>query len=68
MNKIGFSVDFNALAVFLTALFATLKILGVISWSWLIVFLPILLVYGLGALVLVIAAIWFLIYMTIKKQ
>lgn len=67
MNKIGFSVDFNALAVFLTAIFAVLKILGIISWSWLIVFLPILLVYGLGALVLIIAAIWFLVYMTIKK-
>lgn len=68
MDKIRFSVDFNALAVCLTAVFATLKILGIISWSWLIVFLPLLLVYGLGALVVIIATIWFLIYMTIKKQ
>ena len=61
------SLDFNGLAVFLTVLFAILKILGVISWSWWIVFLPLILVYGLGAIILVIAAIWFLIYLTFKK-
>ena len=61
------SLDFNGLAVFLTVLFAILKILGVISWSWWIVFLPLLLVYGFGAVVLLIAAIWFLIYLTFKK-
>lgn len=61
------SLDFNSLATFLTALFAILKIIGVITWSWWIVFLPLILVYGLGAIVLVIAAIWFLIYLTFKK-
>ena len=61
------SLDFNSLAVFLTVLFAILKILGVISWSWWIVFLPLILVYGLGAVILVIAAIWFMIYLTFKK-
>ncbi len=61
------SLDFNGLAVFLTVLFAILKILGVISWSWWIVFLPLIAVYGLGAVVLLIAAIWFLIYLTFKK-
>lgn len=60
-------LDFNSLAVFLTTLFAILKILGVISWSWWIVFLPLILVYGLGAIVLLIAAVWFLIYLTFKK-
>lgn len=60
-------LDFNELAAFLTALFAILKILGVISWSWWIVFLPLIAVYGLGAVILVIAAIWFLIYLTFKK-
>lgn len=63
----GVSLDFNGLAAFLTALFAVLKILGVISWSWWIVFLPLILVYGLGAIILVIAAVWFLIYLTFKK-
>ena len=63
----GVSLDFNGLAAFLTALFAILKILGVITWSWWIVFLPLILVYGLGAVVLLIAAIWFLIYLTFKK-
>lgn len=63
----GVSLDFNGLAAFLTALFAILKILGVITWSWWIVFLPLILVYGLGAVILVIAAIWFLIYLTFKK-
>lgn len=61
------SLDFNGLAAFLTALFAVLKIMGIISWSWWIVFLPLIAVYGLGAVILVIAAIWFLIYLTFKK-
>lgn len=63
----GVSLDFNGLSVFLTALFAILKLLGVISWSWWIVFLPLIAVYGLGAIILVIAAVWFLIYLTFKK-
>lgn len=63
----GVSLDFNGLAAFLTVLFAILKILGVITWSWWIVFLPLIAVYGLGAVILVIAAIWFLIYLTFKK-
>ncbi|OTA50500.1 hypothetical protein BHL91_00900 [Limosilactobacillus reuteri] len=61
------SLDFNGLAVFLTVLFVILKILGVITWSWWIVFLPLIAVYGLGAVILVIAAVWFLIYLTFKK-
>lgn len=63
----NFSLDFNGLAVFLTALFAILKLLGVVSWSWWIVFLPLIAVYGLGAIILLIAGIWFLIYLTFKK-
>lgn len=66
MNK-SVSLDFNGLAAFLTALFAILKLLGVINWSWWIVFLPLIAVYGLGAIILVIAAFWFLIYLTFKK-
>ena len=66
MNK-SVSLDFNGLAVFLTVLFAILKLLGVISWSWWIVFSPLILVYGLSAVILLIAAIWFLIYLTFKK-
>ena len=61
------SLDFNELAAFLTALFAILKLTGVITWSWWIVFLPLILVYGFGAIVLLIAAVWFLIYLTFKK-
>ena len=67
MTKYNMSLDFNSLAAFLTSLFAILKILGVITWSWWIVFLPLIIVYGLGAIILVIAAIWFLIYLTFKK-
>ena len=67
MTKYNMSLDFNGLAAFLTALFAILKVLGVISWSWWIVFLPLIAVYGLGAIILVIAAVWFLIYLTFKK-
>ena len=61
------SLDFNELAAFLTALFAILKLLGVITWSWWLVFSPLILVYGLSAVILVIAALWFLIYLTFKK-
>lgn len=61
------SLDFNGLAAFLTALFAILKLLGVISWSWWIVFSPLILVYGLSAVILLIAGIWFLVYLTFKK-
>lgn len=67
MTNHNMSLDFNGLATFLTALFAVLKIMGIVSWSWWIVFLPLILVYGLGAIVLLIAAIWFLIYLTFKK-
>lgn len=63
----GVSLDFNGLATFLTVLFAILKLTGVITWSWWIVFLPLIAVYGLGAVILVIAAIWLLIYLTFKK-
>lgn len=61
------SLGFNRLAAFLTSLFAVLKLLGVVSWSWWIVFSPLILVYGLSAVVLLIATIWFLIYLTFKK-
>lgn len=67
MTKYNMSLDFNGLAAFLTALFAILKVLGVISWSWWIVFSPLILVYGVSAVILLIAAIWFLIYLTFKK-
>lgn len=67
MTNHNMSLDFNGLATFLTALFAVLKIMGIISWSWWIVFLPLIAVYGLGAIILVIAAVWFLIYLTFKK-
>lgn len=61
------SLDFNGLAVFLTVIFAVLKLTGIITWSWWIVFLPLILVYGFTAVVLLIAAIWFLAYLTFKK-
>lgn len=67
MTKYNMSLDFNDLAAFLTALFAVLKLLGVVSWSWWIVFSPLILVYGLSAVILLIATIWFLIYLTFKK-
>lgn len=66
MNK-SVSLDFNGLASFLTALFAILKLLGVITWSWWLVFSPLILVYGLSAVVLLISAVWFLVYLTFKK-
>lgn len=61
------SLDFNALSVFLTVIFAVLKLTGVITWSWWIVFLPLIAVYSFGAIVLLIAALWFLVYLTFKK-
>lgn len=67
MTKYNMSLDFNGLAAFLTALFAILKIMGIVSWSWLIVFLPLILVYGIGVVILLIATVWFLIYLTFKK-
>ncbi|MDD1400980.1 hypothetical protein PSA87_04965 [Limosilactobacillus reuteri] len=67
MTKYNMSLDFNGLAAFLTALFAVLKLLGVVSWSWWVVFSPLILVYGLSAVILLIATIWFLIYLTFKK-
>lgn len=67
MTKYNMSLDFNGLAAFLTALFAILKLTGVITWSWWIVFLPLIAVYGFGAIVLLIAALWFLVYLTFKK-
>lgn len=67
MHNTNVSLDFTELAAFLTALFVILKILGVISWSWWIVFLPLIAVYGLSAVILLIAGIWFLIYLTFKK-
>lgn len=67
MTNTDVSLDFNGLAAFLTALFAILKIMGIVSWSWLIVFLPLILVYGIGVVILLIATVWFLIYLTFKK-
>ena len=67
MTNTTVSLDINALAAFLTVIFVILKLTGVIAWSWWIVFLPLILVYGLGAIVLLIGVIWFLIYLTFKK-
>ncbi len=37
-----------------TAFFATLKLCGIINWSWWLVFFPILLVIGIALIVVII--------------
>ena len=47
-------IDFDGGFILLTVIFACLKLAGVIDWSWWIVFLPILVLIGLAAIVLVV--------------
>lgn len=50
----------------LTAFFVVLKTIGSVSWSWWIVFAPLIIYYGIGLAVLVIAGLIVLIYMLVK--
>lgn len=44
-------ISLGLLAVVLTAVFATLKLTAVITWSWWIVFLPLVIFAGIIALI-----------------
>lgn len=52
----------------LTAFFVVLKVIGSVSWSWWIVLAPLLIYYGVGLAVLLIAGLIVLIYMLVKRH
>lgn len=52
----------------LTAFFVVLKVIGSVSWSWWIVFAPLIIYYGIGLAVLVIAGLIVLVYMLVKRH
>lgn len=62
-NGTNVNLDFGGFAAFLTLLFIALKLCGVIAWSWWLVFMPLIVVYGLTAIVILIMTIYFLIQM-----
>lgn len=45
------------LAIILTALFTAAKLVGVISWSWWLVFLPAIILAGISVLIFVVALV-----------
>ncbi len=47
-----------SLPVLLTIIFVILKLTGAIAWSWWWVFSPLIIVFALGLLILVVAAIF----------
>lgn len=53
MKKIELNFNFNYIAIFLTAVFAVLKVNNIVSWSWLWVLSPlwILTIVMLGCLI-----------------
>lgn len=52
----------------LTAFFIVLKAIGSVSWSWWIVFSPLLIYYGIGLAVLVLSGLIVLVYMLVKRH
>lgn len=52
----------------LTAFFVVLKMIGSVSWSWWIVFAPLIVYYGVGLAVLLIAGLIVLVYMLVKHH
>ena len=53
MENSGVSIDLGSIAIILTIVFAVLKLVGIVTWSWWIVFLPILAVVALSVVVLI---------------
>lgn len=53
MTNSGVSIDLGSIAIILTIVFAVLKLSGIVTWSWWIVFLPILAVVALSTVVLI---------------
>lgn len=51
----------------LTAFFIVLKAIGSVSWSWWIVFTPLIIYYGIGLAVLLLAGLIVLVYMLVKR-
>lgn len=45
------------LAIILTALFAAAKLVGLIAWSWWLVFLPAIILVGISVLLFVVALV-----------
>ena len=45
------------LAIILTAVFTAAKLVGVISWSWWLVFLPAIILAGISVLIFVVALV-----------
>lgn len=45
------------LAIILTTLFAAAKLVGLISWSWWLVFLPVIILAGIWVLFFVVALV-----------
>lgn len=66
MNDNNVNLDCGGFAAFLTLLFITLKLCGVISWSWWLIFAPLIVIYGLALIVILIMVIYFLIKMHTK--
>lgn len=52
----------------LTAFFVVMKMIGSVSWSWWIVFAPLIIYYAIGLVVLVIAGLIVLVYMLVKHH
>lgn len=52
----------------LTAFFIVLKAIDSVSWSWWIVFAPLIVYYGIGLAVLLLAGLIVLIYMLVKRH
>lgn len=61
MNDKNVNLDLTGFAAFLTLLFIVLKLVGVISWSWWLVFAPMIVLYVFSAIVLLILTVVFLI-------
>ena len=57
MENSGVSIDLGSIAIILTIVFAVLKLAGIVTWSWWIVFLPILAVVALSVVVLILILI-----------
>ncbi|WP_251574814.1 hypothetical protein [Limosilactobacillus agrestimuris] len=53
MENNSSSIDLGTIAVILTIVFAVLKLAGIVTWSWWIVFLPVLAVLVLSVVMIV---------------
>lgn len=56
------SFSLGTIAFILSMIFMTLKLCGTIDWSWVIVFLPLIIVVGINILAFLIGIIIFVIF------